>query len=140
MGKLSGLFEHDADESDDVQVGEGLRQSLVVLDEAAEAGGPGEGALGDPTPGKVGGAERGTSAASVGAGSTAACEPELPHPCNPERLERSPAGRIRQRINLTSNRSLARQRPLLILDREVRCCEPFSVEHCRSVCSSRCAS
>ena len=49
---MSGLFEHEADEGDDVQIGERLRQSLVVAHEAAEAGGPGEGALGHPAPGR----------------------------------------------------------------------------------------
>lgn len=52
MGQLSGLFEHNTDEGDDVQIGKGLSQALVVTDETPEAGGPGEGALGDPTPGQ----------------------------------------------------------------------------------------
>ncbi len=41
------MLEHEADEGDEVEVGEGAGVLLVVLDEAAEARGPGEGALDD---------------------------------------------------------------------------------------------
>ena len=40
--------EHQADEGDEVQARQGLRQPLVVAGEAAEAGCPGEAALKDP--------------------------------------------------------------------------------------------
>ena len=43
---------HEAGEADEVQAVHGLRQSLVVADEAAEARGPGERALNDPAPGQ----------------------------------------------------------------------------------------
>lgn len=46
----SGVLEHEAGEGDDVQAAEGVRQSLVAADEAAEAGRPGEGALDHPSP------------------------------------------------------------------------------------------
>ena len=39
------LGEHEGDEGDDVQAGDGLGQSLVVAGEASEAGGLGEAAL-----------------------------------------------------------------------------------------------
>ena len=49
---MSGLFKHDADERHNVQIREGLGQTLVVAHEAPEASGPGEGALSDPAAGK----------------------------------------------------------------------------------------
>lgn len=45
---MSGLFEHEADEGDNVEICEGVGIALVILDEAAEARGPGEGAFHDP--------------------------------------------------------------------------------------------
>ena len=39
---MSGLFKHDADERHNVQIREGLGQTLVVAHEAPEASGPGE--------------------------------------------------------------------------------------------------
>jgi hypothetical protein len=42
---LSGLFEHEADEGDDVEVCECAGIALVVFDETTEAGRPGEEAL-----------------------------------------------------------------------------------------------
>ena len=46
------LFEHEANESDDVKTFERRGIALVVLDEAAETRGPGEGSLNDPSSGQ----------------------------------------------------------------------------------------
>ncbi len=51
-GITGGLSEHNANEGDTVQVGEGMGQALVIPDKTTEAGGPGEGTLGHPAPGQ----------------------------------------------------------------------------------------
>jgi hypothetical protein len=47
---LRGLFEHEADEGDDMEVCEGAGIAFVVFDETTAAGRPGEGALDHPAP------------------------------------------------------------------------------------------
>ena len=48
-GVVGGLSKHDANECDDVQVGQGLGQALVVAQQTSKANGPRQGALGEPS-------------------------------------------------------------------------------------------
>ena len=51
-GKFGDVFEHDADEGDEMKVCQGLSTAFVVFDEFSEAGGPREGSFDDPSSGQ----------------------------------------------------------------------------------------
>ena len=48
QGQVSGVAEHEDDEGDEVQAGQGLRQAFMISGQAPEAGGPGEAAIDHP--------------------------------------------------------------------------------------------
>ena len=52
QGQVAGAFEHEDDEGDEMQAGQGLGQALIVSCEPSAAGHPGEAALDHPPSGQ----------------------------------------------------------------------------------------